>query len=206
MRKITCLCEQTFNADLPETVNIDENPELVTDIQQGVFLTCICPSCNADVRTELKTRINWPSKNVSIVLLPETDRFSFLSGKISPEQPDDEIVIGYPEMADRVAVYSASLEPMAVEAVKVHLATKAKESAPDADITIMFESLRDNKDLEFHIHGLKSGEVAVTLVPFNVYETILNEIHDNPASSYNELKNGQYVSVNNILIEGGQDD
>ena len=29
MRKLTCHCEQVFNVDLPESVNLDTNPEIV---------------------------------------------------------------------------------------------------------------------------------------------------------------------------------
>lgn len=201
MRKLTCHCEQVFNVDIPEVVNLDSNPEIIGQICDGSFLTCICPACNAVLHTDLETRFEWPSKKTTIVLIPEIDRFSFLSGNIHAIK-DASVVIGYPELADRIAVLTANLAPLAIESVKYHLAVKARETNPDAKLTILFEKLNENKDLEFHIHGLKKDEVAVTVIPLRIYQSIKDDSEKNPDSEpYSSLQNGSYLSIQNILIE-----
>ena len=201
MRKLTCHCEQTFNVDLPETVNIDESEGVLADIASGSFLTCVCPTCNAELHTDLRTRLDWPSKKRTIELIPEIDRLSFLSGAIAVDGATD-IVIGYPELADRVAVLVSDLEPLIVEAVKYHLAVKARETGADLKPVILFEKKTDAGDLEFHIHGLKKDEVAITVVPRRIYDAIEKDAKANPeAELFALLANGAYVSVQNILIE-----
>ena len=138
MRKLTCHCEQTFNVDLPEIENIDENKETLADIASGSFLTCVCPTCNAVLHTDLRTRLEWPSKKRTIELIPEIDRLSLLSGAIAVEGATD-IVIGYPELSDRMAVLASDLEPLVIEAVKYHLAVKARETGIDLKPVILFE-------------------------------------------------------------------
>lgn len=201
MRKLTCHCEQTFNVDLPEVVNIDESKETLADIANGSFLTCECPTCNALLHTDLRTRLEWPSKKRTIELIPEIDRLSFLSGAIAVDGATD-IVIGYPELADRMAVLASDLEPLVIEAVKYHLAVKARETGTDIKPVILFEKKTDSGDLEFHIHGLKKDEVAITVIPRRIYDAIENDAKEHPEGElFVSLANGAYISVQNILIE-----
>lgn len=201
MRKLTCHCDQTFNVDLPETVDLDERKELVGSIADGSFLSCVCPRCNAVLHTDVRTLLKWQSKRVSIDLIPETDRIPFLSGSV-PGAPGAEVVIGYPELADRVAVIDAGLDPLVIEAVKYHLSAKAKESSADARPLVFFEKKNAAGDLEFHIHGLKKDEIAITTVPYRVYETIAKDAAEHPDEEiFASLRNGAYLSVQNILIE-----
>ena len=201
MRKLTCHCEQTFNVDLPEVVNLDEKSEIVANIANGSFLTCVCPTCNAVLHTDLRTKLEWPSKKRTIELIPEIDRLLFLSGAIAVDGATD-IVIGYPELADRVAVLQANLDPLVIEAVKYHLAVKARETNTDAKPVILFEKKNDAGDLEFHIHGLKKDEVAITTVPRRIYDAIEKDAREHPEGElFESLVNGAYVSVQNISIE-----
>jgi len=140
MRKLTCPCEQVFSVDFPEVVNLDTTPEVIVKIEDGSFLSCVCPSCNAELHTDLKTRIEWPSKGVALVLLPEIDRISFMSGNQEPEK-DAQVVIGFAELADRIAVIKAGLEPLIIESLKYHLANKAQEKNPGAKLTILFSRI-----------------------------------------------------------------
>lgn len=201
MRKITCHCDQTFSVDLPETVNLDENPGIIGDIADGSFLTCICPSCKTELHTDLETDILWPSKRVNLRLIPGIDRFSFLSGKKTA--PDGfQVVIGYPELADRVAVLNAGLDPLAVEALKYRLLEKASETPTENEPAVYFEKMTDGGALEFHIHGLKKDEIAVSAVPFSVYEKIQAMIAADPDNElFTALKNGSYISVQNVFSE-----
>lgn len=202
MRKLTCHCEQVFNVDLPESVDLDANPETIANIANGSFLSCVCPACNSVLHTDLKTKVEWPSKKSTLTLIPEIDRLTFLSGNLN-EISGTTVVIGYAELADRVAVITNALDPVAIEALKYHLAVKAAETAQSAKTSIYFERTTESGDIVFHIHGLKENEVAVMTVPADVYRSVLADIKANPADdTYTALVRGDYLSYQNILIEG----
>lgn len=201
MRTLTCHCEQTFKVDLPELVNLDSTPDVIAQIADGSFLTCICPTCGAELHTDLKTRLDWPSKKTSILLIPEIDRLAWLSGALETDA-DVQVTIGFAELADRVAVLGAGLSPLAVEAIKYHLTVKARDASPDVRPIILFDRLRDSGDLEFRIHGLKQNEVALTVIPQSLYRSILEDASAHPENEpYASLTNGAYISVQNILLE-----
>jgi hypothetical protein len=204
MRKLTCHCEQTFSVDIPETVNLDDRPEIVGQIADGSFLACVCPTCGAELHTDLRTRFEWPSRRAVIVLVPELERIAYLSGT-SPVEADAQVVIGYPELADRIAVLAAGLAPTITESIKYHLLLKAGETAPRDSISIFFEKKRPDGELEFHVHGLKKDEVAITLIPASLYAKLEGDFKRSPESEpYSLLSNGNYLSVKNLLIEDSQ--
>lgn len=201
MRKLTCHCDQTFNVDLPETVDLDANGEIIGAIADGSFLSCSCPTCGAVLHTDLRTRLDWPSKSISLDLIPEIERIPFLSGTVQGAT-GAEVVIGYPELADRVAVLASNIDPLVVEALKYHLSVKANESLGDAKPLVFFEKKTASGDLEFHIHGIKKDEIAITTVPYRVYESIAKDAAEHPDGElFVSLRNGAYLSVQNILIE-----
>jgi len=201
MRKITCHCEQVFSVDIPDVVNLDTSEGTIEKIENGSFLACVCPACNSTLHTDLRTRFEWPSKKSNLVLIPEIERLAFMSGNLETET-DAQTVIGFAELSDRISVLKENLEPLAVEAVKYHLAVKANTESPEARLTILFEKKCADGDLEFHLHGLKAGEVAVTVIPMRIYDSIIRDIAAHPdVEPYASLRNGTYLSVRNILIE-----
>ncbi len=201
MRKITCQCEQVFNVDMGDSVDLDADPSLVASIKEGSFLSFVCPTCGCVMHTDIRTRVDWPSKGISLVLVPELDRISFLSGT-SPIDSGLVPVVGYPELADRVAVLDAGLDALAVESLKFHLLRRSSESNPGARVSVYFERLDDAGDLEFHAHGLSETEIAVVRVPRSVYERVLTDSRERPdAEPYALVQNGAYLSVQNVSFE-----
>ena len=43
VRKITCPCEQVFNADIPEKVDLDQDTDALDKLMDGSLLSCIAP-------------------------------------------------------------------------------------------------------------------------------------------------------------------
>lgn len=203
MRKMTCPCEQIFSVDFPEIIDLDSMPEVIGNIKNGSFLTCICPSCNAELRTEFATKFEWKSKKINLQLIPEIERLSFLGGKTDGE-PDVQTVIGFAELCDRVSVLEKNLNPLTIEAIKYHLITKAQETHSNSKILIFFESQNEKNFLEFHIHGLRANEVAVTHIPMQLYDTIQKDAQYPDKEPFSSLVNGSYISVQNILFEETQ--
>ncbi|MDR1506879.1 MAG: CpXC domain-containing protein [Treponema sp.] len=196
--KIPCFCDNTFTVDVPEEINLDEQPQYVEDILSGIFMNFTCTSCGKKHKPEFPLTVHWPSKRVSLEVIPELERGSFYRRK-EEEDAVKETVIGYPELAERVAALKSDLVPEALEAIKYYLLVKADETYPEEDISVWFQN-KSGDSLEFHIHGIKQDEVAVMKVPAALYEKTLTDFKKNPKTDpFGSLRVKTYLSIQNIL-------
>ena len=194
MRKVTCMCETTFDADLPEEVDLDTNPKVLDEILKGEFLAVSCPSCGTRLKPELKVRLFSKERGMDVVALPELDRMSLYRGAI--ELPKGaQAVVGYSELFERARMLVDRLDPEAVEIIKYWLVQKAAEQAPDAEISVSYAGTKNEK-LTFHLTGLKENQVAVVPVDSGTYSKTLAEkqrsIREAPL---NRIFRGPYRSV-----------
>lgn len=195
---ITCQCEHRFDVEIPEQVNLDQDEKAIDELCNGTFLTIVCPSCSTPLKPEFPLMIDWPSHATYLQVLPEFDREAFYHGQIKPSL-NAEIVIGYPEASDRIMVIREGLDPLIIEALKYYLLLKADETNPEAEATAWFAG-RQGETLEFHIHGLRNEEVAVSRIPYAIYTKIQGEYLKNPDTEpFKSLRFGPYVSVQNLL-------
>lgn len=217
--KIYCPCDKSFDIEHSGNVNLDKNPELIRKIADGSFLTFQCPQCGRSIRSELKTRIEWQSKKNILLFVPESDRIACLSScaglkqvdlvtnkeeKTSYVKPDETPVIGYAELAERIAVLQANLEPQAIEVLKFFVLDSGKD-INKKKLKLIFHSI-ENDIFEFYVHGLKADEVAVMHVPCRLYNSILNDIKQKKKQEvFTAVYLGNYLSYQNILT-GEQDD
>jgi hypothetical protein len=208
-RKIPCFCDNTFTVDAPEEIDLDLRPEYLDEIMAGTFMNFTCGNCGKVHKPEFPLRVRWPSHKAIMEVLPEQDRMGFYRKKADnptkfpPEEETIETVIGYGELAERLAVIRDGLEAMTVEALKYYFLAKAEETNPDSDISIWYQK-RGTDSLEFHIHGLKEGEVAVTRVPLEVYEKSRDNYIRHPKSEpFASLRFHTYLSVQNLLCSEG---
>jgi hypothetical protein len=201
-RKIPCFCDNSFTVEAPEEIDLDLNPGYMDEIQNGTFMSFLCPSCGKKHKPEFPLTVLWTSKNVRFEVFPELDRGEFYRRKkeVPPKGPvKKETIIGYPELADRLAVIRDGLEPAAVEAIKYFLHIKAEENYPDDEMEIWYAS-SSPESLEFHIHGIRLYEVAIMKVPRPTYEKTLNEFLKNPKSElFSSLRVRSYLSVKNTM-------
>jgi hypothetical protein len=203
-RKIPCLCDNAFTVDIPEEINLDDQGQYLEEILDGTFMTFTCSSCGKKHKPEFPLAVLWPSRDVRLEVLPEPERMSFYRRKKEPEKGDKtETVIGYPEMAERLAILRDGLEPSSVEALKYYLHVKAEESYPNGDINIWYQQKNDEA-LEFHIHGIEGDSVAVTRVPLSVYEKTLADFRSRPKGElFSSLRFRSYLSIRNMLLPEG---
>ncbi|MDR2101141.1 MAG: CpXC domain-containing protein [Treponema sp.] len=196
-RKIPCLCDNTFSVEAPEEINLDEQGEYMDEIMNGTFMNYTCPSCGKKHKPEFPLTVLWPGRNARLEVIPEQERGEFYRRKKNPEKT--ETVIGYPELAERIAVLRDKLEPMVIETLKYYLLLKAQETYPDEEIYIWYQN-RGPEGLEFHIHGIKPGEIAVTQIPMALYEKTLADYTKHPRSEiFTSLRFGSYLSVQNTI-------
>jgi hypothetical protein len=199
-QKISCPCDNAFAVEVPGEIDLDQKPEYIDEILDGSFMNFICPSCGKKHKPEFPLILLWPSRNLKIEALPELDRGEYYRRK--KDLPGTETVIGYPEMADRVAVIRDGLEPAAVEALKYYLLLKAEETYPDEEISIWYQN-KGPETIEFHLHGIRDGEVAVSQIPMQLYEKTLADFKKHPKGEvYSALRFRSYLSIQNMMRSG----
>lgn len=213
--KIYCPCDNSFNIDHSATLDLDKSPELIAKIENGSFLNFVCPKCGRTIRSEIKTRVEWSSRKTVLLFVPESDRIACLSScagfkqinletnkeeKNSYVKTDETPVIGYAELAERVAVLNCNLNPQAIEVLKFLVLSSSKNNIPKK-IKLFFHKLEYDTIL-FYIHGIKKAEVAVMPVPIRLYNSVVNDIN---ADVKNELFQAvylaNYLSYQNISTE-----
>ncbi|MDR1909623.1 MAG: CpXC domain-containing protein [Spirochaetaceae bacterium] len=201
-RKITCLCENSFSVEFPEEIDLDRDGFYLDEITNGGFMSFTCPTCGKAHKPEFPLIVSWPLKGIRLETLPEQERGAFYHRKKEKSGQKAETLIGYPELADRLAVIRDGLEPAAVESLKYYLLRKAEESDPGADVTIYYRKLSGG-DLEFYLQGLRPGEVAISRIPRQVYEKTLENYRKRPRGEpFSSLRYGSYLSVQNMLLPG----
>ena len=206
-RKITCFCENSFDVEVPEEIDLDSNSAAFDEIQNGTFMNYTCPSCGKKHKPEFPLSILWPSKKLRFEVFPELERGAFYRRKKPPVEKSPftlETLIGYPEMADRLAIIRDGFEPVAVEAIKYFLHLKAEEQYPDDEIDIWYYSPNgtsiSSASLEFHIHGIRKDEVAVMKVPISLYQKTLDDYKKHPKNElFSALRVRTYLSVKNTM-------
>jgi hypothetical protein len=200
-RKIPCLCENTFTVEFPEEVDLDAQSQYLEEITNGAFMNFTCTSCGKLHKPEFPITVLWPSKKLRFEVIPELDRMSFYNRKKDKEKAEPaETLIGYRELADRLAVIRDGLEPAAVESIKYYLLLKAEETNPEQEVSVWYRN-RTGGFLQFYIHGLKEDSVALSQVPFAVYEKTALDYKKHPkAELFSSLRYKNYLSVQNMML------
>ena len=207
-RKIPCYCDNSFEIDTPEEINLDSSGEYFDQIQNGTFLNFTCPGCGKKHKPEFPIFVLWPSKKLRFEVFPELERGDFYRRKKAPDEKGPnklETIIGYPELADRLAVIRDGFEPAAIEAIKYFLHLKAEEQYPYDELDIWYYTNGTGDggtegSLQFHIHGIRKDEVAVMKVPLSIYQKTLDDFKKRPkGDTFGALRVRTYLSVKNTM-------
>lgn len=200
-KAIPCYCENIVEIEVPTEVDLAADPDGFAAIREGRFLTATCPRCGKLLKPEFPVRILDSSKGLEIFFVPELERGAYLMGR-SPYAVADgthgRIVIGYPELVEKLAICEAGLDDRAVELIKYYLAQKASDSSA---LEIYFKR-REGDKLTFHLHGLREGEVGVSTVPDSLYQKVLSELPEKEREEpFDYLMSPPYVSYKKVAGE-----
>jgi len=196
-KNITCFCRTNFQFEYNDEINIDENQDVLNQILEGTFMSTNCPSCGKKFKPELKIRIIWKSKNLLMDVIPELERGEFYRNK--KDKSNAQIIIGFPEMADRLSVIKDDLEPVVIETIKSFLLAKAAENFPENDVNAWYHCSAPS-GIEFHLDGIRKGEMAVMRIPRETYDRTLDDYKNHPKKSiYSSLQVKSYLSVQNLM-------
>ena len=196
MGMITCVCEKSFEADLPDVVDLSTSDTLER-IFDGTFQNFTCPHCGYTVKPEEPQRVTDPTRGIDMFLVPERDRNAFLLGH-TEYQTTGQIVIGYSELVEKLKIHDASLDDSAVELIKYYLLAKA-----GAGVTpkIFFTGCKGD-ELEFDIIGLRKDEVGKARVPRELYKKSVEELPVKRLEEpFSTILTPPYVSITKVEIE-----
>jgi len=196
-KNISCFCGTNIAIDYEEEIDLDSNPKILKEIFNGTFMSYKCGFCGKVHKPEFKILIIWKSKDLKMEVFPELDRGEFYRNK--KENASLETIISFPEMADRLAVINDDLDPVVIETLKSYLLDKAADSYPEKDVYAWYHG-KDACGIEFHLSGIKYGEVAVMKIPSQLYEKILDDYKKHPKNGiFPSLRVRSYLSVQNTL-------
>jgi hypothetical protein len=184
-RRIACFCEKVFEADLPVVVDLGSRPEAADEVLRGEFMAVTCPACGKRLTPEFPCRFRGVPAgalgSLDIELVPEAERVAYLSGRLgrSLGRPD-RVVIGVPELAEKLAIFRSGLDDRAVEMLKFLLVSRPRrdgEPAPAAtrEVVATFRRIEGGK-LIFHVAGLREDEVAVAGLERALYDRIVADL------------------------------
>jgi len=197
-KNINCPCDNSFPAEIEEEIDLDANEHILENIFNGTFMSYECPVCMKMLKPEFKIKLAWKSKNYHLEALPELERGAFYMNK-KENQTAYETVIGFQEMADRLALIKDDIEPVVIETIKSYLLAKAEENYSDKDINIWYHCKTD-EGIEFHVDGIRQDEVAVMRIPKDMYDKTLEDYRKNPKKNhFTSLRVRSYMSVQNLL-------
>lgn len=194
MRSVTCPCEAVFEADLPESVDLDTRPRAVEEILDGSFLSARCPECGTVVKPDLPVRVTSEARGIDIQVVPEMERYAFYRGAV-PLPSGSEAVIGYRELVERIRAVRDGVSPRALEVLKYLLLARAQQDSPEAEIVIEYAG-REEDAFVFDVWGMKPDEAGVVRVPGAVYEKTLSELaRKSSEEPFSRIFAGTYRSV-----------
>lgn len=204
MKEVQCRCEAMVEVDVPDYIDLDDRT-VVARLAAGDSPSATCPRCGALVRAELPLAARSATRRIDLTVMPDIERLSVYRGKIT-EPGSSEILLGYQELFERARMLRDDLDPRAVEGLKYFLQTKAEETEPEADITVLYNGLNDGS-LEFHITGLKSGQTGVVRLPHSAYAKILPDTSAAaPKEPYKSILAGRYRSIRKLGFMASTED
>jgi hypothetical protein len=206
-RRIACFCDKVFEADLPAVVDLAERPEAADEVLRGEFMAVTCPACGKRLTPEFPCRFTGvaagPLGSLELSLVPEADRVAYLAGRMGKEiGTADRVVIGVPELAEKLAIFRAGLDDRVVEMMKFLLVTRPGADAAGREVVVSF-SRTDGDRLVFHLAGLREGEVAVARLERPLHDRMLADVERRLAEEpWKDFCTPPYVSLRRVDQEG----
>jgi hypothetical protein len=186
-RTISCFCENTFEAEIPDSVDLAAEPGVVAQVLSGDFMSVACPLCGKRLTLEFPCLFSGAEADRDIYFVPELDRVSYLRGKLSYDIGKPwRVVIGFAELAEKLRIVSEALDDRVIEIMKYYLLTRSSAGSADAEaepgerdreVTILYSG-EENGKLVFHMSGLRKGEVAVARLGRDIYSKISADLNN----------------------------
>ncbi len=194
MKKISCYCGTSFEANIKDKINLSENPEIVDQILDNNFMEFMCPACDKILKPEY--RIRFYGDDIDLIMIPEIERDSLLTGRVEIESK--QVVVGFQELREKFLIHKFEYDDRIIELIKLYLLEKTDTKL---DIRILFTK-KEKEVLIFYIYGLKEEETGISKIPESIYNSISSNLEERlKEPGIRELLSLPYRSVNTISPE-----
>ena len=177
-RHIACFCESSFDAEIPESADLASDAGVEQQILSGDFMAVTCPACGKRLTPEFPFRLTGVRTAGEVFLVPQVDRGAYLLGTLDYAVGNPgRVVIGFPELAEKVLIFGRGLDDRVIEIMKYYLLTGAAgpEQEGESDVSLLYRGEEEGKHL-FHILGMKEGEVGVARLAGGIYSKIAADV------------------------------
>jgi hypothetical protein len=197
-RRIACFCETTFDAELPDSADLAKDAGVQEQILDGEFMAVSCPACGKRLTPEYPFHLSGVPIVGDIFMVPEADRGAWLRGALEYEVgAPGRIVVGFPELVEKVLLFSRGLDDRVIEIMKYYLLTGAASPQEESggEVTLQYRGEEEGKHL-FHILGIKEGEVGVARLAGGIYAKISADVETRVAEEpFKEFCDPPWVSL-----------
>ncbi len=181
-RRIACFCEKTFEAEMPDAVDLAADEGMRDAILSGEFMAAVCPACGKRLTPEFPCLVSMPAEipgtgGRDVLLVPEADRVACMRGRL-PEgmATPARVAVGVPELAEKLRIFGASLDDRVVEIVKYYyLTSAAAASAGEREVTLRYHGEESGR-MVFHIEGMAEGQIGVVRLSRDIYARIAADL------------------------------
>jgi hypothetical protein len=176
-RRVACFCDNVFDADIPDSADLETDPDVEKQIDSGDFMAVNCPKCGKRLTPEFPFHLSLRGGRGELLMIPETDMNAFVRGKLDYGTGNPfRIVVGFPEMAEKLHILGAGLDDRVIEIMKYYLLTGAAGAGEeDRDVALRYKGEEDGRHV-FHVLGLKDGEVGVARLGEEIYRKIAADV------------------------------
>jgi hypothetical protein len=181
--RIACFCETTFDADLPDAADLGADVGVQEQILSGEFMAVSCPACGKRLTPEYPFHLTGVAGVGDIFMVPEADRGALIRGALEyAVGSPGRVAVGFPELAEKVLLFSRGLDDRVIEIMKYYLLTGAAgpEQESGREVTLLYRGEEEGKHL-FHISGMKEGEVGIARLAGGIYTKIAADVENRVA-------------------------
>ena len=182
-RRIACFCETTFEADMPDAVDLGSDEGVQAAILQGDFmaasLPCLRQAAHPRVLLSGDNGGRHPRGRLGQGRAPRARgrQGGLHAGEAARRGPPPaRIAIGMPELAEKILVFSSGLDDRVIEIMKYYLLTGSGAGpAGDSEVTLSYHGEEAGR-MEFHIAGIAEGQIGVTRLSRDIYARIAADL------------------------------
>ncbi|MGA2612948.1 MAG: CpXC domain-containing protein [Spirochaetia bacterium] len=176
-RRVACFCDNVFEADVPDSADLEAEPDVEKQIESGDFMALTCPNCGKRLTPEFPFRLSLRGGRGELIMIPGKDMNGLIRGKLDYDigRPF-RVVVGFPEMAEKLYILEAGLDDRIIEIMKYYLLTGAAGAEDqDRDVVLRYKGEQEGRHV-FHVLGLKDGEIGVARLGDEIYRKIAQDV------------------------------
>ena len=214
-------CNHTQNAELYESINVAQQPELKEALFQNRLNRVVCEDCSASFRIDKPLLYHDADRNILIHWMPDNavsrdeilDEFDKSMEELRDALPEDmepprvRLVFDRVELVELIFIVEAGMDERVVEYIKytVH-AQNASRLPPEKKQLLLNVQDSTADDLLFAIRDLETAELEDILrYSREAYRGVQKMYRDNP-DEFMELFPGPYINARTTLLAEGVED